>query len=185
MTAKRRRVRAAAALALAGVAPLCLAACGGGGSSVQSTAAPAGNGGGYSHATADALAIKGLPVKAAVSPTSGTPHTDFVVSFLAREPTGRAGQVRRSYLVTVRGPSRNGCVVSATAPSQGTQPGARVRVTLSPAQTEGRVWCPGEYRGRVAITAAFACPSSGRCHVPPHFPTRREQAGTFGFTVRG
>lgn len=171
MRSRHRRAQAAgASLAAVGLAPLCLAACGGG-SNTQSTA--------------EAPAIQGLPVKATVSPSSGTPNTDFTVHFVAREPTGRAGQVRRSYVVTARGPSREACVVKASAQSEGTPPGATVEVTLSPAQQEGRVWCPGRYRGRVSITTAFACPAKGRCHVPPGFPTRSKDVGDVAFRVTG
>jgi len=185
MTTERRpgRVPAVASLAGAGLASLLLAACGGAGSSVPSTTTPAGGGGNHSRPTAAGLAIKGLPVNATVSPRSGTPRTDFVVSFTAREPTARVGQVRRSYLVAARGPSTSGCVVIATAQSQGTRPGGTVSVRLSPAQNEGRVWCHGEYRGRVSITAAFACPASGRCRIPPGFSTRSKRVGAFGFRV--
>ena len=103
MAAERRAARAVVALASRGGVALPGRARGGGGPST-STAAPA---------------IKGLPVKATVAPKSGTSHTDFVVSFTAGEQTGRAGQVRRSYVVAVRGPSRASCVFNATAPSRG------------------------------------------------------------------
>lgn len=139
-------------------------------------------------ADAPELAISGLRVNPVVTPAAGDVHTDFTVSFTARERTGIVGEDRRSYLVSARGPAGNGCVIERKSFVEGAKPGSRAKVTLKAAGGgagggKGTEWCGGTVRGRVTIRAGYAClPET--CKSRDEIPPEREQTvGRFSFRV--
>jgi hypothetical protein len=92
----------------------------------------------------------------------GTREMVFTVSYVARERTGRIGEVRRSYEVTLDGPrghpvpnpdgpGKVGCVTDnalVELPIDHARPGQMQNEVLNPARSEDTGgWCPGRYHG--------------------------------------
>ena len=174
---------------LALLASLVLALVGCGGNAAQPRT---GWNGRLSAPSKRALAIRGTPVVASVTPSTGSRHTVFSVSFVARERTGRIGQARRSYVLSFRHQGRlsgddrrRGCASGAddAAEIRDARPGRHVRAALNPARMEVKRWCGGSFAGRIELFVGFACPAEGRCK-PHGFPMRTKRVGHFAFGVR-
>lgn len=133
----------------------------------------------------------GSPVPAkmavAVSPSPRGRHDHVAVVIASGRATGVFGKTRRSYIGEARGERpASACVNDRDRVFPVGAQGARIRAVLDPARGEGgpEGWCPGNYRGTVTYSEAFACPSAGTCHPPPDFPTRTRIVTRFSFTVK-
>ena len=116
-----------------------------------------------------------------VKPTSGSPTTQFVVSFRTPDRTGKVGIVDRREELSLQGPSHAaGCIssVSTTLPAAAAH--ARVSDTLDPAQLGGK-WCVGAYRGQIEEIQGPACAKGKPC---PEFASRLRTLGRFAFQVK-
>ncbi len=117
-----------------------------------------------------------IPIR--VRPTTGTPSTTFVVSFVAPTAAGNVNGLRRWYVVSVRGRAKANatCTNGATKLVSHARANVRVRVPLS-GGTSG--WCVGTFRGSVDEWFRPICVAGRAC---PQFIGFRI-LGTFKFTV--
>ena len=81
-----------------------------------------------------------------VKPGTGSPGSQFAVSFRAGVQTG-PGSLIRSYRVTAGATKRNGCQSFASEIAPSAAQGSMVHVTLSPGKRTS--WCTGTYKGQV------------------------------------
>lgn len=120
-------------------------------------------------------------LKITVRPTSGSPTTRFVVSFVTPARTGRVGLFDRHDEISVRGPTPNrGCVAGVIKGVPGAAAHARVTATLDPARLGGE-WCAGAYRGLIEQIARPRCVKGRAC---PEFASQVRALGRFAFQVR-
>jgi len=119
-----------------------------------------------------------VPVK--VKPKTGTPKTEFVVSFRAPDQTGVSGSVSRHYVVSATNSSSDtGCASSASVTVPPTAANQHVRVTLDPHNFGGR-WCLGRFKGTVDEISSPMCQPNKVC---PLFAVIVKQIGKFSFRV--
>jgi hypothetical protein len=102
------------------------------------------------------------PAPLAVSPASGDPRTVFSFTFKAPAATGRQGQIRLGYTLSVAGPSRPGCLSARSATAAQATQGGQVTVALDPSKLGG-TWCPGTYTARVTEIQTPVCSPGEMC----------------------
>ncbi len=78
-----------------------------------------------------------------------------------RAPAAMAADRVRGLWVSATGPAGRGCASSASATPANPSPGVQTSAVLTP--QGGASWCPGEYSGRVVMTAAPACRPGEMC----------------------
>ncbi len=116
-----------------------------------------------------------------VSPSSGSRHGPFTVSFAAPQKSGGSGLLLRRYVVSADGPAgAHGCQDSVTRSPAAPHAHARVRVKLG-VRAGGGGWCTGTFHGVVQEIAGPNCPTGKLC---PAFPTAIKTIGRFTFHVR-
>ncbi len=111
-----------------------------------------------------------------VTPTRGTRHTTFTVTY--RVPADASGtSLARRYAVAVAGPAGSGCgsVGGATAARGSTA--ARERFKLRP---PSRGWCAGSYRGHIELVETPICGPARACPMFVAILT----VGRFSFQVK-
>jgi hypothetical protein len=113
-----------------------------------------------------------------VRPSTGTPSTTFVVSFVAPTAAGNVNGLHRWYVVSARGPAKANatCTNGATKLVSYARANRRLRVPLS-GGTHG--WCSGTFHGSVEEWFRPICVVGRAC---PQFIGFRI-LGTFKFTV--
>jgi hypothetical protein len=121
----------------------------------------------------------GATLRVSVKPATGSPATNFVISFKAEQTTGVIGVAHDTYRITASGPAGGSCQASAAGQAPPTHAGATVRVSLAPAGH--RRWCAGTFRGQVWNVVVPPCPTYRAC--PQLVPLPR-MVGKFSFRVR-
>src|SRR5437764_1415416 len=110
-----------------------------------------------------ALGLVLAPPLAQVSPSAGTAHSSFVVSFTAAARTGVFGSIRLRNLLTASNTAGHaGCLAQISAPVRDARRGERVHVRLDP-KALGGAWCAGTYRGVVRELQSPVCPHGSKC----------------------
>lgn len=98
-----------------------------------------------------------------VNPRTGGPSTPFTFRFRAPDASGAVSATTRlSYLLSVLGPSRPGCLVARSSPVPDVTKGMEASVTLDPAKLGGS-WCPGNFQAQVAELQTPVCPPATMC----------------------
>ena len=97
-----------------------------------------------------------------VAPAVGRPGTTMRFTLVAPRASGRHGQVQLSYVLTVGGPVRAGCVAQHSSAVAVPGAGQPVTVAVAPAQLGGR-WCAGDYTARVTELARPVCTPTQAC----------------------
>jgi hypothetical protein len=117
-------------------------------------------------------------VKVVVKPSTGSPRTQFEVSFRAAQASDRT--IRNSYRINAALPPQGhgGCQAGAGATVRPTKAGSTARVVLAPNRPGG--WCAGNFRGQVWDVITVVCPVGRAC--PDIVPAPR-MIGTFTFRV--
>jgi ABC-type glycerol-3-phosphate transport system substrate-binding protein len=115
-----------------------------------------------------------------ITPTQGSPTTQFKVSFTAPERTGTIGGFRRSYVAQFNsGAPRADCTAGGTVAIAPSAAGASVEATLDPAHLGNPRWCTGTFDGKVVELRAPNCAAGQVC------PAYIVVVGTVGrFTFR-
>lgn len=132
------------------------------------------------------LQFRRLAVKATVLPASGGVHTVFRIRISVRQPLGIWGRTIHGYEAHLLKDKPIGpCIIDTDGHLQSGRARDQVEIVLDPAQTMGHQWCPGPFRGDLRYYEAFACPASGVCQIPPHFPEHSGVVARIAFTVHG
>jgi hypothetical protein len=115
-------------------------------------------------------------LQVAVRPASGSPRTQFAVSF--RAPLGTGRNYQHVYRITAGTRSGGGCQARTAAEVPPTKAGATVRVVLSPSRSAG--WCAGTFHGQVWDELIMRCPVGKAC---PAIVPAPQVVGRFTFRV--
>jgi hypothetical protein len=130
--------------------------------------------------------FQALPVGATVIPASGGVHTVFRVRISVRQPLGVVDGARHGYMVHVlKDPPAGPCIIETDGFLTAGNAVDHMDIVLDPAHTMGHQWCPGTFRGTLSYYQAYACPATGPCAVPAHFPRRAAAVGRISFHVNG
>lgn len=134
---------------------LVLAACGGGSTSTTHSGSATTSSTTTSAATSSTTssATQGL----SVSPPTPTPTSRVTFAFPAPATAGHHGPSLLSFILTLAGPRRAGCVGPRTAPIPHVVKGTTARVQL------GGTWCAGAYVARVQEFARPFCKPGQMC----------------------
>ena len=99
-----------------------------------------------------------------VTPPTGGPSTPFAFRFRAPAASGAlSATTRLSYVLSVVGPSRPGCLAARSSPVPDVvTEGSEVLVTLDPAKLGGS-WCSGSFQAQVAELQTPVCPPATMC----------------------
>jgi hypothetical protein len=119
--------------------------------------------------------------QAGVDPAPGHRHTRFTISFRTQMATGTSAGMRRTDLVSVKGPQRGGCIADRSV-SAGAQPAnSLVKVHLGPGS--GHHWCTGHFHGVVVQYQSVVCgpPQMIACQLLVIAP---QTIARFSFRVR-
>ncbi len=125
---------------------LVLAACGGGSTSTTDS-------GSASASSTTSSATQDL----SVSPPAPTPTSRVTFSFSAPATAGHHGSALLSFILTLAGPRRAGCLGPRTAPILHVVKGTTASVQL------GGTWCAGAYVARVQEFARPFCKPGQMC----------------------
>jgi hypothetical protein len=124
----------------------------------------------------------GPGTRVTVRPGSGTARTHFAFSFRVPVAIGTFGLLERTDTFSVSGPRAAHCQSRVTRTLTRRKKGARVRLTLRPANGSGG-WCTGQWRGTVVQAEDFRCsPSPPR--VCPDLVVAPQTIASFRFRVR-
>ncbi len=116
-----------------------------------------------------------------VTPSAGTPHTSFGLSFRLPEATGTFGSILRRDTLFVTGPRGGGCVSGMSTALRPAPQGRRLRPSLNP-QRLGGAWCAGEFHGRIVEQEVPRC-GLGPAQVCPEFLLAPQTIARFRFRV--
>ncbi len=98
-----------------------------------------------------------------VTPGAGAPATVFAFRFRAPASSGAVGATTRvSYLLSVLGPSRSGCLAARSSPVPDVAKDSDVSIALDPAKLGGS-WCPGGFQAQVSELQTPVCPLGTMC----------------------
>ncbi|MBV9818746.1 MAG: hypothetical protein JOZ07_10390 [Solirubrobacterales bacterium] len=98
----------------------------------------------------------------AVAPATPRPTSTVRFDFVAPRSTGIGAGGDISYLLSIVGPQRGGCVSAHSAGPPRALAGRRTTVALGPAQLGGP-WCAGEWTARVFELERAACEQGQIC----------------------
>ncbi len=98
-----------------------------------------------------------------VTPGAGAPATVFAFRFRAPASSGAVGATTRvSYLLSVLGPSRSGCLAARSSPVPDVAKDSDVSIALDPAKLGGS-WCLGSFQAQVSELQKPVCPPGTMC----------------------
>jgi hypothetical protein len=166
---RRTALAALTRLAVATVSVLWLVGCG--------SATPAQPGASTSSTSATSSST---PSRLTVSPSTGAPTTTFTLHFNAPASSGKLGQTRLGYTVSLSGPAGAGCLSARSVGLPTALKDTPIPVALDPAKLGG-TWCAGTHTARAVEVETPICSPGTMC---PDFIRVVGTVGTATFRVR-
>jgi hypothetical protein len=114
-----------------------------------------------------------------VSPQRASPSSRVTFSFTPPRSAGARGAVELSYVISILGPHRTGCVGSHTASAPGAVRGEAAHVALGPTEL-GADWCAGAYTARAEEFERPVCKPGQEC---PMYIRLVGTVGTVAFRI--